>query len=118
MGAEMKTLILIVILAVSNQAWAFDKEDTTLSFRDALLQSNSDYNKSKKKVLDQENERIDQWGEREVAAIAIGQNFDLDNSELESDIEDSHTDTFTADSFEAEDQSDRIPATNTISMND
>ena len=57
----MKTLILILIVGCTSQAFAFEKEDTSLSFSEALMNSNKDYSDHKKVVLNEENSNIDDW---------------------------------------------------------
>ena len=45
--------------------------NVSLSFHDALAQSNAEYNQMQKKSIEEENDRSDKWGARDNTAIAI-----------------------------------------------
>jgi hypothetical protein len=67
----MKTLCIFFILLGAQQVLAFEKEDSFLEIREAYLQSNKDYNESKKQVLNEDNNRISDWNSREIVAVRI-----------------------------------------------
>ena len=67
----MKTLVLTLIMLASTQAFGFEKEDSFASLRSAMLESNKDYNDHKKAMLDEENDRISDWGKRSITAVTI-----------------------------------------------
>ncbi len=79
----MKTtkIFLIIVLAyfTSMTANARDVDESQLLLREAMMNSNADYNKHKKKMNHEEFDRADEWGERDTQAIVIdaaGANID------------------------------------------
>ena len=75
----MKTLMILIMIAGSGQAFAFDKEDTRIDLHEALLASNKDYNDHKKQSLDQENGRIDSWAERTIKSVVITNDIQVED---------------------------------------
>lgn len=68
-------LLSVILLSLPANADA----DVSLSFHEALAKSNSDYNEMKKKNIEDEQERSNDWGERQHTAISIVQhNLDAD----------------------------------------
>ncbi len=67
----MKTLLILLMVGMTNQAFAFEKEDSFSALRQAVMKSNKDYNNYKKKELEADNDRVLDWGKREVAAVQI-----------------------------------------------
>lgn len=93
----MKTLISLMILLVSQQALAFDKEDSFGDFQAALMESNKDYNDSKKSALEDDNKRIAEWNDHEQTTIEITRDintsFELSKEskeELKPDVQPLH----------------------------
>ncbi len=79
--------VLTQLLAFSAQARDYD--ESQLLLREAMMESNADYNKHKKKVNDEDNERADDWGERKTQAIVIdGRSRDVSNfQEMKEEVE-------------------------------
>ena len=75
----MKTLMILLMIAGSSQAFAFDKEDTRIDLHEALSASNKDYNDHKKQSLDQENGRIDSWAERTIKSVVITNDIQVED---------------------------------------
>lgn len=67
----MKTLMVMIILMLASSSFAFDKEDNTLDFRQALMESNKDYNDHKKEMLNEDNDRISDWNSQQAKAFTI-----------------------------------------------
>ncbi len=67
----MKTIVTIVIILVAQNGWAFDKDSSVGDLQNALMQSNKDYNASKKLALQEDNERISDWNQQETTTIEI-----------------------------------------------
>ncbi len=82
LGAKMKKIITITILLLAQQGLAFDKEDSGMDFRQALLQSNKDYNDNRKEGLDEDNRRIDQWNSDQQETIVIKADIAVDPREV------------------------------------
>jgi hypothetical protein len=74
----MKTLLTLAFLLLAQHALAFDKEDTSSDFRDALLASNKDYNQAKKVILKEDNQRIDNWNQSTTTTIKIAPGIDVE----------------------------------------
>lgn len=70
-GAKMKTIMVMTILVIASSSFAFDKEDNTLDFRQALMESNKDYNDHKKEMLNEDNDRISDWNSQQAKAFTI-----------------------------------------------
>lgn len=76
MGVFMKSFILrmsvlAMIAGVSIQAQAEGITESQLLLQQAMMDSNADYNKHKKKNMDEEDERADSWEERKLQAIDL-----------------------------------------------
>ena len=67
----MKTLMITLLMLASTQAFGFEKEESFSSLRDAMLESNKDYNDNRKAMLEEENDRIANWGKRSITAVTI-----------------------------------------------
>lgn len=75
----MKQLTLLVTMVfLSLPAFAFEKESSFSTVGQALLESNKDYNDHKKKMLNEENNRITDWGDRDVSSITIKQGIQVE----------------------------------------
>ncbi len=73
MSSELKKItILIAIFLTSFSLQARDSEESFLMLREAVMESNGDYNKYKKKMNYEEFDRADNWNERSTQAIIIG----------------------------------------------
>ena len=84
----MKTLILILIVGCTSQAFAFEKEDTSLSFSEALMNSNKDYSDHKKIVLNEENSDIDNWRKgRDLDTLIIKADIRVEAKDFGKDSE-------------------------------
>lgn len=74
MSSGLKLLICFAAIHFLGgvSAHAGEDYDSQLLLREALMESNGDYNKHKKKFIQDEYERADNWDERNEGAIAIG----------------------------------------------
>lgn len=69
---QSKLMIITVFLQfVCGGLQAEDYTESDHLFREAMMRSNADYNKHKQKSNMAENERSDEWGERDIGAIQI-----------------------------------------------
>ena len=66
-------LLAVAFLAVSLSANAWDGEALKETLKEAMMESNADYNYHKKKAINEENNRIDGWDERDNQSIMINE---------------------------------------------
>lgn len=64
-------IFIAFLLSISFSAQARSEGESMELLKEALMQSNGDYNKHKKKFNHDEFDRADEWAERDVEAIAI-----------------------------------------------
>ena len=65
MSRKLKLLILMAAIHFTAMSvLAKSKVESTLLLKDALADSNADYNKHKKVSLDEENQRVNQWNDQ------------------------------------------------------
>ena len=83
LGAIMKTILALTVLVFSTQAMAFEKEDSFNDVRQALMNSNKDYNQQTKVILDQENARIQEWNAQEQKVIEIDADIQVEARHFE-----------------------------------
>lgn len=77
-----KVMIFISIIGFSAVAQSRDSGEAFLMLREAMMDSNKDYNQHKKKANHEEFDRVEKWGRRNSATIVInGQT--ATNNELE-----------------------------------
>ena len=79
----MKTILALTVLVFSTQAMAFEKEDSFNDVRQALMNSNKDYNQQTKVILDQENARIQEWNAQEQKVIEIDADIQVEARHFE-----------------------------------
>lgn len=83
MSNPLKLLFVLIIAQTPLiGAQARDSYEATLMLREALMQSNADYNKLKKNSNDAEFERDSSWNNRKVKSIVIGDEHILKESRL------------------------------------
>lgn len=75
-------LLTLSVLFFTFSAQADHRAESSHLLRQAMMQSNADYNVLKKKTNHEEFDRADQWSERDNSAIAINQK-DLANSDYQ-----------------------------------
>ena len=74
--------IIIPILLLQGTCLAFDKIDTRHTLQQAIMKSNKDYNDKKRSEFLAENERLDNWGNRDNNAILIDEASAIEKSDF------------------------------------
>lgn len=64
-------LVLLATQFVVITAEARNEEESFLLLRQAMMESNADYNKHKKKMNHEEMDRVEEWGNRDSDMIVI-----------------------------------------------
>lgn len=67
----MKIMVLAMMSSISTLAQAEGITESQFLLQQAMMDSNADYNKHKKKILQEDDERADTWESRKNEAIAI-----------------------------------------------
>lgn len=80
MSTIKNLIILSLIILVGSFAQARDSRESMLLLKEALMESNGDYNIHKKKFNHEEFDRADEWAERNTQAITINERKALDKS--------------------------------------
>ncbi len=71
--ASVKVLAIFgVIFLMSSVSHGRNSEESFLMLREAMMDSNADYNKHKKQMNNEETSRADSWNERGQTVIHIG----------------------------------------------
>ncbi len=72
MSSTMKKVLLFIsIIGLSSVAQTRDSGEAFLMLRQAMMDSNKDYNQHKKKANHEEFDRVEKWGRRNSATIVI-----------------------------------------------
>ena len=97
MNSKLNLLtVLTSLFFVSFSAQAEGISESAMLLQEAMMQSNADYNKHKKKANHEEFDRADTWGERDTMSITIDQkalqasdyqDFQQIKGEFEEDLE-------------------------------
>ena len=67
----MKVLNVLVILFLANPSYGFEKESSFLALRQAVSDSNKEYNENMKERYASEHEQMSEWNEREVSSLKV-----------------------------------------------
>ncbi len=67
----MKVLNVLVILLLANTSYGFEKESSFLALRQAVSESNKEYNENMKEKYQQEHEQMSEWNERDVSSVKV-----------------------------------------------
>ncbi len=70
-SSTKKLMIFLSIFGFSLATQARDSAESFLMLRQAMMKSNKDYNQHKKKMNNEEFERVETWGRRNSATIVI-----------------------------------------------
>lgn len=77
------TLLAMTLTAFSFSAQAWEGEALQETLKEAMMESNADYNRHKLKVMTEENNRIDDWDNRDSHSIIINEkNHSFDTSDF------------------------------------
>lgn len=82
----MKTLVITLILGLSFQAQAFEKEDSFGALSQALMESSKDYNTNQKRMMDEENNRISGWSKRTVTKVEIESSIEEEEKDYQPEL--------------------------------
>ena len=67
--------IFALVFSFGMTAQARDADESMLMLREAMMDSNADYNKHKKKTNYEEFDRADEWAVRDSQAIQVGDSY-------------------------------------------
>ncbi len=67
----MKVLNVLVILFLANTSYGFEKESSFLALRQAVSDSNKEYNENMKEKYQEEHEQMSEWNERDVSSVKV-----------------------------------------------
>lgn len=81
----MKLIMTTILVLMSQQAFAMEKEDTFFALQTAVMNSNKDYNEHKKNFNEEEENRSELWADRKHDAIMIKENLDLYQPNVQSE---------------------------------
>jgi hypothetical protein len=70
-------LLLASISLVAAPGWSRDSDEAHLMLKEAMMESNADYNKHKKLSNHEEFDRADHWTSRDSQSISIGHTSEI-----------------------------------------
>ncbi len=113
----MKAIVIIVTILVAQNAMAFDKDSSMGDLQNALMQSNKDYNDSKKLALQEDNQRITNWNQHETTTIEITADIKAEARDYQGGMEVAPTPESKDNLAETEKQEVKTNILHEVSMN-